>query len=206
MNKSAIYIHGKGGNIDEALHYKPLFKAYDVIGFDYKSDNPWDARKEFKEYFDEINKNYEEIIIIASSIGAYFTMCSLNEYDISRAYFISPVVDMKKLIEDMMMWADVSIEELKMQKRIETSFNETLDYDYYCYVKDNPVIWDKETYILYGDSDNLTSLDTINTFVKETDSQLTIMKDGEHWFHTPEQLKFLDEWNNSTLLSLKGRL
>lgn len=206
MNKTVIYIHGKGGNAEEALHYEKLFKDYDVIGFDYKSNNPWDARKEFKEYFNNIENDYDEVIIIACSIGAYFSMHSLNDCHIKRAYLISPIVDMKKLIEDMMIWANVSIEELKMQKRIETSFNETLDYDYYCYVKDNPIIWDKETYILYGDLDNLTSLDTINKFVKETGSHLTVMKDGEHWFHTPEQLKFLDEWINSTLLSLKGRL
>lgn len=35
MKKSVIYIHGKGGNAEEAEHYKPLFKDYDVIGFDY---------------------------------------------------------------------------------------------------------------------------------------------------------------------------
>ncbi|MDY2742875.1 MAG: alpha/beta hydrolase, partial [Eubacteriales bacterium] len=23
---------------------------------------------------------------------------------------------------------------------------------------------------------------------------LSIMKNGEHWFHTDEQMKFLDEW------------
>ena len=48
MNKALIYIHGSGGNIEEADHYRPLFKDYDVIGFDYKSCNPWDSRIEFK--------------------------------------------------------------------------------------------------------------------------------------------------------------
>lgn len=23
---------------------------------------------------------------------------------------------------------------------------------------------------------------------------LTVMEDGEHWFHTPSQMKFLDNW------------
>ena len=157
------------------------------------------AEKEFKEYFEEINKKYEEVIVVASSIGAYFTMCSLNEHIISRAYFISPIVDMKKLIEDMMIWANVSLEELKEQKRIETSFGETLDYEYYTYVKNNPLIWNKETYVLYGDKDSLITTETIDSFVKETDSHLTVMKNGEHWFHTAEQMNFLDEWIKSTL-------
>ena len=106
---------------------------------------------------------------------------------------------MKKLIENMMLWANVSIEELREKKKIETAFGETLDYEYYCYVKDNPLKWNKESYILYGEKDNLTSLETIDGFAKETASHLTIMKDGEHWFHTDEQLKFLDEWIKNTL-------
>ena len=31
-------------------------------------------------------------------------------------------------------------------------------------------------------------------FVQRTNSTLSIMKNGEHWFHTDEQMKFLDEW------------
>ena len=36
MDKAVIYIHGKGGNAEEAIHYKPLFSNCDVIGLDYK--------------------------------------------------------------------------------------------------------------------------------------------------------------------------
>ena len=35
MDKAVIYIHGKGGNAEEAIHYKPLFSNCDVIGLDY---------------------------------------------------------------------------------------------------------------------------------------------------------------------------
>ena len=35
MDKTVIYIHGKGGNAEEAIHYKPLFSNCDVIGLDY---------------------------------------------------------------------------------------------------------------------------------------------------------------------------
>ena len=34
MDKAVIYIHGKGGNAEEAIHYKPLFSNCDVIGLD----------------------------------------------------------------------------------------------------------------------------------------------------------------------------
>ena len=26
------------------------------------------------------------------------------------------------------------------------------------------------------------------------DAVLTVMEDGEHWFHTEKQMKFLDDW------------
>ena len=37
MKELVIYVHGKGGEAEEAEHYKPLFPKSDVIGFDYKS-------------------------------------------------------------------------------------------------------------------------------------------------------------------------
>ena len=39
MKQLVIYIHGKGGNSEEAEHYKSLFPESDIIGFDYKSQN-----------------------------------------------------------------------------------------------------------------------------------------------------------------------
>ena len=49
MKRIIIYIHGKGGNAEEANHYRPLFTGSDVIGFDYSSQNPWDAQIEFSK-------------------------------------------------------------------------------------------------------------------------------------------------------------
>ena len=47
MHKAVIYIHGKGGTSSESEHYKALFKDADVIGFDYQSQTPWEAKVEF---------------------------------------------------------------------------------------------------------------------------------------------------------------
>lgn len=80
MNKQlVIYIHGKGGNAAEAEHYKPLFAKSDVVGFDYKSQTPWEAKEEFPRLFDLYSKDYDSVILIANSIGAFFAMCSLSE-------------------------------------------------------------------------------------------------------------------------------
>ena len=37
-------------------------------------------------------------------------------------------------------------------------------------------------------------METISEFANKTGAALTIMKNGEHWFHTDEQMKFLDNW------------
>ena len=196
MNKIVIYIHGKGGNTEESVHYKSLFSDCDVVGLNYTAKFPWEAKKEFPPLFDSICKNYKSVQVIANSIGAYLAMNALSDKQIEKAYFISPVVNMQKLITDMMFWANVTEDELRDKKEVKTSFGETLSWDYLCYVRKNPITWEIPTDILFGEKDNLTSYMTISEFAKQTKSTLTVMRNGEHWFHTEEQMKYLDEWIN----------
>ena len=194
MDKVVIYIHGKGGNAGEASHYKPLFKDCDVVGFNYTAQYPWEAKEEFPSLFDLSCRHYSSVRIIANSIGAYFAMSALSHKQIEKAYFISPIVNMEKLITDMMGWAGVTEAELRDKKEIKTAFGETLSWEYLCYAKENPITWKIPTNILFGGKDNLTSYAVISEFAKQTNAALTVMRNGEHWFHTEEQMKFLDEW------------
>ena len=194
MKRLVIYVHGKGGNAEESKHYQPLFAESDVIGFGYKSQNPWEAKNEFSCFYDLHSKGYDSVILIANSIGAFLSMNALPNKRIEKAYFISPIVNMEKLISDMMMWAKVTEDELKSKKEIETNFGETLSWEYLCYVRENPTLWTVPTHILYGEKDYLTSMDTITAFADSIGAPITVMKGGEHWFHTEEQLAFLDRW------------
>ena len=194
MKRLVIYIHGKGGNAEEANHYRPLFTGSDVIGFDYTSQNPWDAQNEFSSFFDSCSEDYDEVILIANSIGAFFAMSALAEKNISKALFISPIVNMEKLIADMMLWANVTEDELQSKKEIPTAFGETLSWEYLCYVRKHPIKWNIPTCILYGGKDHLTSRETISEFAEKQGADLTVMEDGEHWFHTNAQMQFLDDW------------
>lgn len=189
-----LYIHGKGGNAKEAEHYKPLFPDAEVIGFSYTSETPWDAKEEFEKTFRELEEKYTKVCVIANSIGAYFTMCSNVQEYVSKAYFISPIVDMEYLILDMMKWANVTEEKLQEKKEILTEFGEILSWEYLEYVRNHPIQWNVKTHVLYGEKDHLTSLETMSQFVQKTKSDLTIMPLGEHWFHTDEQMEFLDSW------------
>ena len=194
MKKAIIYIHGKGGNAGEAAHYRPLFPECDVPGFDYKAQTPWEAESEFKKYFDKMTEKYDTVSIIANSIGAYFAMCAWGGKPIERAYFISPVVDMERLITDMMTWAGVTEDELREKREIETNFGETLSWEYLTYVREHPLFWQVPTHILYGEKDRLTSCQTVSAFAEKCGASLTVMPAGEHWFHTPEQMAYLDNW------------
>ena len=195
MKNVIVYVHGKGGNVEEANYYRKFFNDdFDIIGFDYKSENPWDARSEFSDYFDSIIPEYNKTILIANSIGAYFSLISLADKKIEKAMLISPIVDMERLIIDIMTWANVSEEELSIKKEIETPFGETLSWEYLSYVRKNPIYWNIPTEILYAEKDNMTSINTMTDF-----SNVTVMPGGEHWFHTKEQMDFLDNWIKSNL-------
>ena len=193
MQMTIIYIHGQYGSADEAEHYRPLFPGSEVIGFDYRAQTPWEAEREFAEYFDGLGctnggisdgcqKNSgissgvpmdgraRSIGLIANSIGAFYAMCALAGRDIAAAYFISPIVDLER-IEGV-----------------------TLDEEHLRYVRQHPIDWHVPTHILYGENDNLTSLATISEFACRNGATLEVMPGGEHWFHTPEQIAFLDSW------------
>ena len=194
MKEIRIYVHGKGGSAEEADHYKPLFPNCEAIGFDYRSQTPWEAEKEFSAFFAEQRKRCDRLILIANSIGAFFAMSAPDEKPVDGAYFISPVVDMEKLIGNMMQWANVTEQELADKREIATDFGETLSWKYLCYVRAHPISWNVPTQILYGEHDNLTSVETVSAFAERHHAKLTVMPGGEHWFHTEAQMRFLDNW------------
>ena len=194
MNCTVVYVHGKGGAAEEAGHYKPLFPGDEVIGFDYRSQTPWDAQEEFRAFFAEKKKQCGRLTLIANSIGAYLVLSSLDETLVDNALFISPIVDMEKLICSMMQWSNVTERELAEKREIATDFGETLSWDYLCYVRQHPVQWRVPTRILYGERDTLTSIETVSSFAAQHRAELTVMPGGEHWFHTEEQMRFLDRW------------
>jgi len=193
-NEAVVYIHGKGGRAEEAEHYRKLFPNSQIIGFDYKSDTPWDSKTEFQNEFIKLRESYEKIAIIANSIGAYYSInAGLDNY-VDKAFFISPIVNMEKLIKNMIVWAGASEEELERRKTIKVEFGEDLSWEYLQYVRKNEVKWNTNTEILYGEKDELQSIEVIKDFIKKNNAGLTVMKNGEHWFHTEDQMRFLDNW------------
>lgn len=194
MKSLVLYIHGKGGSAAESEHYKPLFPGCEVTGLDYQTFSPWETGAEIRAAVEELKDRYAHILLIANSIGAFFSMHAGIDAMIQKAYFISPIVDMEGLITDIMQWAGITEEELKAKGVIHTAFGEDLSWEYLCYVRNHPVDWTVPTQILYGSRDNLISPAAISDFAEKHNAGLTIMGGGEHWFHTEDQMRFLDEW------------
>lgn len=194
MKELVLYIHGKGGSAAECEHYKPLFPNCEVLGLDYRTFTPWETGMEIHAAAEKLKSEHKSIILIANSIGAFFSMNAAIDDLICRAYFISPIVDMERLIINMMLWANVTEADLKAKGVIRTDFGEDLSWNYLCYVREHPIRWKVPTKILYGEKDTMTSETTIRAFAGEHNAELTVMAHGEHWFHTDEQMRFLDDW------------
>ena len=194
MKELVLYIHGKGGSAAECAHYRPLFPDCEVIGLDYSSLSPWETGGEICAAVKGLKDRYETILLIANSIGAFFSMSAGIHGLLRKAYFISPIVDMEKLIADTMQRANVTEAELKAKGVICTGFGEALSWEYLRYVREHPIQWRVPTNILYGSKDNLTSYETVRAFAEHHNASLTVMANGGHWFHTEEQMRFLDGW------------
>lgn len=193
-----VYVHGLSGNASEADFYSFYSNKYDVIGLDYKDGNPWEVKDKIIKEFKEITSKYKRIFIIANSLGAFYVYQYLSSFKIEKAFFISPMVNMRRTIEKMMGKNKIALERLREEKIISLNNGQTLSYDFYMSLGINDD-WKIKTHILYGEKDKLVDRDSIFSFVTNHNSSLTIMKNGEHWFHTPGQLKFIKKWINEYL-------
>ena len=192
--RAVLFLHGLGGSAEEAEHYRPLFVGCDVIGLDYHGIAPWDAGSEIKDAVLRLCGEYESVSLIGNSLGAFLALHADVNALIKRAYFISPVVDMESLIRMQMAQDGVTEEMLREKGTIPSSFGPAHSWEYLCYVREHPIEWNVPTAILYGEFDNLTPYETIAAFAKAHGARLTVMPGGEHWFHTEEQMAFLDDW------------
>ena len=209
-SKVFIAVHGNMSNKEDEvikiLAEKVIGKGYQLLSFDLpehgerKNDTAYLCKvqncvKDLKQIIEYAKQNYSEINLWACSMGAYFSLVAYKNEEIKQCLFLSPVVNMKVIIDNMMLWSNTTEEELEEKQEIKIDFGQTLYWDYYKYVKDNPIInWNKKTYILYGNKDNIQNEDIIKNFSNKFNCDLTILENGEHYFHTEEQLKFYKEW------------
>ena len=194
MNNAVLYIHGKGGSAAESAHYVPLFPDCDVVGLTYAGETPWDVGTQIRAAVEELLEGHDGVTLVANSIGAFFSLHAWIDELLQQAFFISPIVDMERLITDLMRQAGISEAELEARGTIPTEGGEVLSWAYLRYVRKHPIRWNTPTEILYGGRDALTPYASVAAFAERRGAGLTVMEDGEHWFHTQAQMRFLDNW------------
>lgn len=193
--KAVVYIHGLYGSAKEAEDYSFLKDKYDVVGLDYKDGNPWELKEVIRNEFEKLVKNYKEIIVIANSIGAFYTYEYLSDFEIKQAFFISPIADMFKIIFGLMMQYHISREELAEKKIIKLDNGQALSYDFYNHVSNYKDSWNIPTDILYGEHDEIVYIENIADFLaSHPKAKLTIKQGSAHYFHTEEEKEFIKNW------------
>lgn len=111
----------------------------------YKVQNCINDLKKVMKY---AKANYSEISIWACSMGAYFSLLAYKEEKIKKCLFLSPVVNMKTIIENMMLWSNTTEKDLKKNK------------------------------------DNMQDENIIKNFANNFNCKLSVLENGEHYFHT----------------------
>src|SRR5699024_8993303 len=63
---------------------------------------------------------WKHISLFANSIGAYFSLLAYQSELLDKAWFLSPVVDMQRIIKNIMLQFDITEERLKREQTIST--------------------------------------------------------------------------------------
>lgn len=206
-DKVYLFIHGKNGCKEEAKAFAELAcpLGWQVLGIDLPGHGvrkgegdaftPWCVVPELQTVMSFARRNWKSIALRADSIGAWFSMLAFGAEPLANCLFVSPILDMERLIQNMMQWAGVTKQVLQERETVETAFGETLSWRYYQYARANTIqTWPWPTSILYADRDNLTERHTVDGFTARFHCDLAVMERGEHWFHTKEQLEVLEQW------------
>ncbi len=208
-DKLFIVVHGnmshKADDLVVVFAEEATARGYQVLSFDLpehgdRKDGNYPCKVQncvrdlnsIMRYAQLISSN---ISLFACSMGAYFSLLAYKQNTLKQCLFLSPVVNMERLINNMMIWCNISENKLKEEKEIKTTMGQTFYWDYYCYVKEHPIDeWSNPTSILYGSNDDLCEFEVISEFVKCFNCDLQVMENGEHYFHTEKQLEFFRQW------------
>ncbi|MBW9172775.1 alpha/beta hydrolase [Clostridium estertheticum] len=208
-DKIFVVVHGNMSNkADDAIVVfaeEVTVLGYQVLSFDLpehgeRNDENYSCKVQncvrdlnaIMHYAKSLSNN---ISLFACSMGVYFSLLAYSQDQLKQCLFLSPVVNMERIINNMMTWFSVTENRLKTEKEVSTPIGQTLYWDYYCYVKEHPIVaWNNPTSILYGSEDNLCEFDVVAAFAKRFNFELQVMEQGEHYFHTEEQLQFFRQW------------
>lgn len=127
-DKVLLFVHGQGGSKEEAAMFSEIVcrQGWQVLSIDLPEHGerkeetnrfyPWICVPELKQVMDDIKRVWKSAALYANSIGAWFSMLAFGTEPLAQCLFVSPIVDMEKLICQMMNWAGVTESQLKKRK------------------------------------------------------------------------------------------
>lgn len=213
-DKIFLFVHGQGGNKEDARTFAEVAETmgWQVLGVDLPKHGvrindaldftPWQCVLELRQVMAYVKAHWNQVAVRANSIGCYFTLLAFSNEPLVRCLMVSPLVDMERMIVNLMHWSGVTEERLEQEKNIETEFGQTLSWEYLCYVRRHPMNrWDVPTFNLRSKKDELIDEDTVIAFSNAYGCKLTMIEEGGHWLHTPEELLELSKWEKEILSS-----
>lgn len=204
-NRVYVHVHGKMSRKEYAESFAAIAetKGYQTLNFDLpehgertdsKRCDVWDGVSDLRTISDYAFANWERVSLYACSIGAYFSLNAYNTMPFEKALFQSPIVDMERLVKNMMLWSGVTEAELESKKEIPSPVD-TLRWDYYQYIISHPITqWNIPTAILYGGKDNLQPEESVRAFAEKFGCSLTVSENSEHPFMAQSDALIVENW------------
>lgn len=209
--KGFIFVHGLCGCKEEGARFAEIAAppgwqtlAVDLPGHGGRRDNtplvPWEAGRELRAVLDYARSMWKRVGVRAISLGAYMTLTAFaDEAPLDMCLLSSPLVDMERMITDMMAAANVSEARLEKEREIPAG-DQTLSWDYLCWTRAHPVhAVSRRTFVLYAEGDALIPRETVEAFTRKARAELTLLPQGEHWLHTPDELAAMGDWETRCL-------
>lgn len=213
--KVFLFTHGRMGSKDDAQLFASIAEefGYQTISFDLpehgeRKENSsykctiFNCMEDAKTIAEYTFKNWAYVSLYGCSLGAQIclqTFCNDTVFPFEDAIFLSPIIDMNYLIDQMMEWFNISEYQLRNQKFIETPID-VLTIDQYDFYRTHPIsIWPFQTNILFGAKDNLQNQRIHSEFLESFGGILTISDTSEHPFMAPDDRNILTNWYRMTL-------
>ncbi|MEG0780614.1 MAG: alpha/beta fold hydrolase [Oscillospiraceae bacterium] len=208
-DKLLLAVHGnrshKADDMIVQLAEEATTHGYQVLSFDLPGHgdrrvvslicNVWDCVSDLGIVMNYARQLSTHISVFACSMGAYFSLIAYREEPLERCLFLSPVVDMWRISENMMRRFHISEAQVQAEGEVPTPLGQTLYWDVFRYVKAHRAdVWNTPTSILYGGDDDLCEAAVIDSFTQRYGCQLTVLAHGKHYFRTEAQMAFYRSW------------
>ena len=204
--KLYIHVHGKMSRKEHAESFAKIAESrgYQTLSFDLpehgeRKNEPdrcdiWTGMRDLKKIADWAFTQYKSVSLYGCSLGAYFSLQTYASLPFQKCLFQSPVLDMEYLVRQMMLWFDITEEQLEKEKEIDNPVD-PLRWDYFQFVRSHPVeSWPIPTAILYGGKDDLQSRGVMEAFCTAHGCSLTVSGQSGHAFMDMGDDEIIENW------------